>query len=277
MTFPVWLCTGCLAARNSPLQLHLTTTLLSVLERVARQSTFACGWLDRDCARRPAGLCRAPARLAFETSFSWTCRRASAPTRCRPICRTSWHCDAGATTDCSTKPLRWKPAAACASVAWIARRGILSLCLDAQPRSAAVLGCRPITVTSGATPLEGLPGETNSGEMTPQLRWPWLARPASGLRAPTRFWWAKAGFPAWWVTGCAGRRAHQCAQRMYACARVLLYRMLLASGAAAAALGGVDAVVFFGVATSPARLWWRTMCFRTWSAQARSPSTPRNG
>jgi len=37
---------------------------------------------------------------------------------------------------------------------------ILSICLDAQPEIAAVLGRRPITVTGGATPLEGLPGET---------------------------------------------------------------------------------------------------------------------
>ena len=45
----------------------------------------------------------------------------------------------------------------------------LSLCLEPQPELAAILGNRPVMVTSGATPLEGLPGETTCGELDPTI------------------------------------------------------------------------------------------------------------
>jgi len=66
--------------------------------------------------------------------------------------------------------------AACAQVLRLTRtlhRGalprILSLCLEPGPELAAVAGGRPIMVTGGATPLEGIPGQTSCGQIDPAI------------------------------------------------------------------------------------------------------------
>ncbi|MEI8248557.1 MAG: hypothetical protein WCI51_22190 [Lentisphaerota bacterium] len=48
-------------------------------------------------------------------------------------------------------------------------RKILSICLENRPEIAAIMDGRPLMVTSGATPLEGLPGLTTCGEIDPYL------------------------------------------------------------------------------------------------------------
>jgi acetate kinase len=124
---------------------------------------------------------------------------------------------------------------------------ILSLCLDAQPEIAAVLGCRPITVTSGATPLEGLPGETNSGEIDPAVALALAGEAGLGPEGANALLVGESG-----LSGLVGHRVRlddvltSARSECMRAREVLLYRMLLASGAAAAALGGVDAVVFSG-------------------------------
>jgi acetate kinase len=62
---------------------------------------------------------------------------------------------------------------------------ILSICLEPRPEIAAVFGRKPLLVTSGHKPAEGLPGETNAGEILVPL-----AR-SSTIRSSTavpRFW-----------------------------------------------------------------------------------------
>jgi acetate kinase len=49
------------------------------------------------------------------------------------------------------------------------RPRILSICLEPRPEIAAILCGRPLMVTSGATPLEGLPGHTTCGEIDPSI------------------------------------------------------------------------------------------------------------
>jgi acetate kinase len=118
---------------------------------------------------------------------------------------------------------------------------------EAQPEIAAVLGRRPITVTSGATPLEGLPGETNSGEIDPAVALALAGEAGLGPEGANALLVGGSG-----LSGLVGHRVrldHVLASKRSDCVRardVLLYRMLMASGTAAAALGGVDAVVFSG-------------------------------
>jgi acetate kinase len=136
----------------------------------------------------------------------------------------------------------------------------LSICLEPQPELAAIIGRRPIVVTSGATPLEGLPGETTCGELDPtivltmarNLNWGpeqinnvltrhsglrgLLGRPAhlgTILDSPT--WAAEAGLLPPESDGTPG-----------AARNMLAYRILLAAGAAAAAMGGLDRIVLTG-------------------------------
>jgi acetate kinase len=149
--------------------------------------------------------------------------------------------------------------AACAAVADArVRQGkreparVLSICLDPQPEVAAVRGRRPVMATGGTTPLEGIPGETTSGELDPGIVLA-LARRAllgpeqidavltrdSGVRA-------LAGGPVSLSDVlCRPRSNTEVLAR-----DVLAYRILLACGTGTAALGGVDAIAFSGVYAS---------------------------
>jgi acetate kinase len=217
------------------------------LEGIARQSPLhVVGLIDTAHAVQEV-FPGAPARLAFETSFF-----VDLPLRERTYAMSP---------DLSKKLAlrRWgyhglfhEAAAMEAGRGW-RKRGfdqparILSICLEAQPEIAAVLGRRPITVTSGATPLEGLPGETNSGEIDPAVALAIAGEAGLGPEGANALLVGGSGLSA--LVGHRVRLDHVLTSKRSDCARardVLLYRMLLSSGTAAAALGGVDAVVFSG-------------------------------
>lgn len=130
---------------------------------------------------------------------------------------------------------------------------ILSICLDPQPEIVAILGQRPITVSSGATPLEGLPGETNSGEIDPSLALALAGEAGLGPEGANTLLTSESG-----LSGLAGRRVRLdevLASSTGDLQRVrdfILYRLLTAAGAAAAGLGGVDLLIFSGRYTAAA-------------------------
>lgn len=126
-------------------------------------------------------------------------------------------------------------------------RRVLSVCLDPKPELAAVLGARPLMVTGGMTPLEGLPGETSCGDLDPsiiltlgqEMKWgpeqidAALAR-ESGLSALAG---RRVTLPQVWDS--AGPELADARE-------VFRHRLLLAAGAGMAAVGGVDGIVFSG-------------------------------
>jgi acetate kinase len=150
--------------------------------------------------------------------------------------------------------------AACAAVADArARTGrreparVLSVCLDPQPEVAAVRGRRPVMATGGTTPLEGIPGETTSGELDPGIVLA-LARKGMGPEQIDALLTRDSG-----VRGLSGAPVslgdvicHPRSDAEELARDVLEYRILLACGSGAAALGGVDAIVFSGVYVSTA-------------------------
>ena len=123
----------------------------------------------------------------------------------------------------------------------------LSVCLEPTPEVAAAVGCRPVMTSGGSSPLEGIPGDTTCGEIDPRIvielaRANWwghekinqvLSR-ESGLLGLT-------GEPVT-IAGIFDPATRNGARAR----RVLAYRLLLACGAGAAAMGGVDAIVFSG-------------------------------
>ena len=151
----------------------------------------------------------------------------------------------------------WHEAACAAALrAWRAqnRAGTprtLSFCWEPKPEVAGVLGRRPLAVSSGATPLAGLPGETSCGEVDPSVllmlaqqagcgpeQVNLLATRESGLTAlvgPGTRWPDLFGPDAMAANGARGF-ARKLAE----------HRFLLACGAATAALGGADLLVFSG-------------------------------
>jgi acetate kinase len=132
---------------------------------------------------------------------------------------------------------------------------MLSICLDAAPEVAAVLGHTPQLVTSGSTPVEGLPGERNCGEIDPAIALALAADPSLGPEGANLLLTQGSGFfgmlgrpitLAGVLTGSSSRIARV--------RRHLLYRMCLAAGSALAALEGLDGVVFSGPYAKHARI-----------------------
>ena len=164
----------------------------------------------------------------------------------------------------------------------------LSFCLEPQPEIAAIIGYRPVMVTSGATPLEGLPGETTCGEIDPtiilmmarSLGWGpqqindvltrqsglrgLLGRPASmGEVLESSNWSAKGARLPKAVDGTLG-----------AARNILAYRALLAAGAAVAAMGGLDRIVLTGRYADKGRPLGRWLAERLRSAEAGTGRPP---
>lgn len=126
---------------------------------------------------------------------------------------------------------------------------ILSVCLNPQPEIAAVTGGRPVMVTGGVTPLEGLPGETSCGDLDPSLVLLFREKEGWGPEKINQVLTRESG-----LAGLAGepvrlgpllRRPHPPA-RLAPARDLLLHRFLLAAGSAAAAMGGIDDVAVSG-------------------------------
>lgn len=124
---------------------------------------------------------------------------------------------------------------------------IISICLETQPEVAAVKGQRVLMVTSGATPLEGIPGQTTCGQIDPSIvltlseTMGWGPEKINGLLTK------ESG-----LFGLIGENATledvftQDKPDFLLARKIYEYRILNACGAAIAAMGGVDAIAFSG-------------------------------
>lgn len=124
---------------------------------------------------------------------------------------------------------------------------LLSICLEPRPEIAAVVGRMPLMVTSGSTPVEGLPGEGNCGEIDPAIPLALAADPELGperaniLLTQESGFFGMLGWPATLDEVLTLKRARVASVREH-----LLYRMLLAAGSGLAALERLDGLVFSG-------------------------------
>jgi acetate kinase len=124
---------------------------------------------------------------------------------------------------------------------------VLSICLDSRPEMAAVLGHTPLSVTSGSTPMEGLPGEHNCGEIDPSIALALAADQAIGPERANLLLTRESGF--FGMLGRPATLAEVLTDRSASVAPVrehLFYHMALAAGSSLAALAGMDGVVFSG-------------------------------
>ncbi len=124
---------------------------------------------------------------------------------------------------------------------------IISICLEPKPEVAGVIGINPQTVTSGAALLEGIPGQSSCGELDPTIV----------LTLSQKFGWGPEQINTVLTkeSGLSGLMGKQtdfnevfdgADTESKAAQKFMEYRFILACGAAAAAIGGVDAVVFSG-------------------------------
>ena len=124
---------------------------------------------------------------------------------------------------------------------------VLSICLEPHPEIAAVLGGRPILCTSGATPLEGLPGHTSCGELDPSIVMMLARKQKLGPEQINNILTQQSG-----LLGLVGHPVMlddvfaPDAKDMELARSVLESRILSACGAGMAVMGGVDTLVFSG-------------------------------
>jgi acetate kinase len=124
---------------------------------------------------------------------------------------------------------------------------VLSLCLERRPELAAVRGMRPLMVTSGATPLEGLPGETHCGELDPGIVLQLVKHTGLAPEQIDVLLTRESG-----LRGLAGANLSvgevlsRATPETRLAREVFEYRTLLACGSGVAALGGLDAIALCG-------------------------------
>jgi len=124
---------------------------------------------------------------------------------------------------------------------------LISVCLEPKPEIAAVIGQRSVMVTSGSTPLEGLPGECTSGELDPAILLDLIEKKNWGPEHVNHLLTQHSG-----IQGLTGRKAtlkdvlRNQGGDLQPIRDLILYRMKLACGAAVAAMSGADRIVFSG-------------------------------
>jgi acetate kinase len=124
---------------------------------------------------------------------------------------------------------------------------ILSICLEPHPEVAAVMGGRPVYCTSGATPLEGIPGHTSCGELDPSIVLTLAHKLHWGPEQVNALLTRESG-----LLGLTGKRISiedlflSFDPALEAARAILQHRLLQACGAAIAAMGGIDSIVFSG-------------------------------
>ncbi len=145
-------------------------------------------------------------------------------------------------------------AAACAHVCRLRKAShlptvprIVSVCLEPQPEVAAVLRDRPVMVTGGLSPLEGLPGQTTCGELDPGIIMTLSDKMKWGPERIDAVLTRESGLLG--LTGVRTTLDQVLSATRYdgSLAReVMNYRLLLACGAGIAAMGGINHIVFSG-------------------------------
>jgi acetate kinase len=121
------------------------------------------------------------------------------------------------------------------------------MCLESRPEVAAIKADCPVMVTSGATPLEGLPGDHISGEIDPAIVSLLEAEHDYGPEQINAMLTQHSG-----IRGLTGEKYGlrdvflRSGEEEMKAREIFLHRLLLATGAGLAAMGGLDAVVFSG-------------------------------
>lgn len=240
------------------------------LEQIAPEAPLPVGITRAQAASLQAAFPDLPVWLAFETSFFADLPEREALYGLDPVFmtehrirRTGFH--------------GWYHRAAVHAARSTARRErsrtwsrILSICLEPRPELAAIRDGRPVMVTGGMTPFEGLPGESSCGDLDPSIL---LKVVDSGRLGPEQLnqvageeggLQALAGAP---VTLEAVIRCDHAGLEL--AHTVWMERLIRAVGAGIAAMGGLDGVVFSGRYAGAGR--WLEIGLRERLGQALEP------
>lgn len=148
-------------------------------------------------------------------------------------------------------------------------RRILSICLDPIPEVAAIYDKRPIMVSSGSTPLEGLPGNTTCGDIDPGVILLIQEKTSCCPQGINEILTKKSGLSA--IIGnevtideiFGDNASYNLARNIFE------HRLLLNCGSAIGFMNGVDAVCFSGRYQKAAKKMCAWLLAKITSASAR--------
>ncbi len=123
-------------------------------------------------------------------------------------------------------------------------RKIVSICLDSVPELAAINAGRPVMVSSGSTPLEGLPGDRTCGDIDPGVVL--FLEQRSGPEMVNEILTRRSGLSAMSGKTVTLDDVFEDEITNREASDLFKYRVLLECGSAIALMGGLDAVVFSG-------------------------------
>jgi acetate kinase len=124
---------------------------------------------------------------------------------------------------------------------------IISISLEPVPEMCAIKYGKPIMITGGATPLEGLPGETTCGDIDPLIILSLSQDMGWGPEEIDQILSRKSG-----LFGLTGKKIHFSElfsskhPDILLTKNIFFYRLLLSTGSAVAAMGNVEEIVFSG-------------------------------
>ena len=127
----------------------------------------------------------------------------------------------------------------------------VSICLERRPEVAGVRGFRAMVTSGGATPLEGIPGERTCGQIDPGIptvlaeRLQWAPERINELLTRQSGLFGLLGY-AVTMGEILGEQASHAPPEKRLAHELISYCLLRHAGMAAAALGGVDALVISG-------------------------------
>ena len=128
------------------------------------------------------------------------------------------------------------------------RLKIISICLNDNPEIAAAIGLRPVMTTGSSSYLEDLPGRTTCGAIDPAIILALSEKYSWGPDKINSVLTKDSG-----IFGLTGENIslqdlfHTDKEGYLLAQNLIKYHILQACGAAAAAMGGVDAIIFSGI------------------------------
>ncbi len=125
-------------------------------------------------------------------------------------------------------------------------RKIISICLEPAPDIAAIYDGKPVIISGGATPVEGIPGDTTCGELDPGILIMIEEKKKLGAEIINEIITRQSGLYAIAGKNISINELFKNEKKYKKAAEVFKYKILLYCGSAIGVMNGVDAIGFSG-------------------------------
>lgn len=125
-------------------------------------------------------------------------------------------------------------------------RKIISICLEPVPDIAAIYDGKPLMISGGTTPVEGIPGDTTCGELDPGILIMIEEKKKLGAEIINEIITGRSGLSAIAGVNVSINDIFKDEKKYKEAAQFLKYKILLSCGSAIATMNGANAIGFSG-------------------------------